>query len=203
MKICGEVNASQGLVGFVPGVFEVVGPKVEGGAEGVVTAWCVARTVPARFHDVDFSARRPASILVVCREHPYGGPQPVPARELCAHFHLAVRKREAFGGADAGRGYGVKVISPGSRGPKAAVIEVTGAGISWGASPHVHDKIVPHHVLIANLIGEEGGLYVQDAVLYVAVAAVVRVVLELPVAASRQRDLVLPQRQVEIVEVVL
>ena len=59
------------------------------------------------------------------------------------------------------------------------------------------------HVVLADLVSKERRLDVEGAVFDVAVGAIVGVILELPVPTAAQRDLVLPQAEVERVELLV
>lgn len=72
---------------------------------------------------------------------------------------------------------------------------VAGAVVDWTSTPQIHGKAISQIALADSLL-QESGLDVQSSVFDERVGAIVVVNLELPVASSRKRQIVLPSFQV-------
>ena len=202
VKLRRQVHAFFARVCLRPVVHIPRRTPVQRGAERVVATRRVGRSVASRLHDVYLPARRPCSVLALLREQPEGRPQPVAARQHGANLHLPVFEGERIDGAEGGGFDRIEVVSAGSRRPQAAVVSIRGAVRPGSGSPYIH--CVPSlQVRLADIVGQERRLNIENAVPHVAVGAVVIVILKLPVPSATQRDLVLPHTHIERVELII
>ena len=158
-------------------------PPVESGSERVVPSWWIWRRVTPRLHNIELSASRPIAILIVGWKHPNCRPQPISTGQLRSHFHFSVREREAFGGPDACRLHWVEDVSSTSCTTFATEKRIACALISGLGTPYVQGKTATN-CSFADFILRQCRTNVQNAVLHETIAAIVGVVLKLPIPTA-------------------
>lgn len=138
--------------------------------------------VASALHDIDFSAGWPFAVLVVTREHPDCGPEPIAFWQFGLNLNSSVLDFERVNSGQFSAHHRIDVVVA-IASSAASVEEISSALVSRWATPQII-SIAGSHILHSDFVFSQHWFDVQHSVFDESGAPVVVVDLEFPVAST-------------------